>query len=144
MNYGCSECLSSAIESHRPELLKALLERPKVSYRDMFGSRLPMFRWPNHYVYTYGHNDSYEEFPNLHEISNETDFSYVSRPDCVELLNSLTDNEFTPERILVSLLMLAQWHSSKNFNLIKILHDSGKFDFSEPRFYHILEVGSLD
>ena len=41
MKLGCSECLCIAIESHRPQLLRALLTRTNLVYRDMFWAPTP-------------------------------------------------------------------------------------------------------
>ena len=135
MNFGCSECLCIAIESHRTALLKSLLEPLNVVYRDMFWARQPIHGWFQ------CHKHCKESYPILHEINSDTDLSFVGRPDCghtpedVELLFPLTDD--TTERVLVSLPMLAQWHSTSGFNAQKMLRDCGKFDFSELQLAHI-------
>ena len=138
MDYECSECLCIAIESHRPALLKLLLEPPNVVYRDMFWARQPIRLWCDD-------DGNKNDYPILHEISDDTDLSLVGRENCghtpvdVELLLPLTDD--TTERVLVSLPMLAQWHSTSCFNAEKMLRDSGKFDFSELQLAHTRTKG---
>ena len=39
--------------------------------------------------------------------------------------------------ILVSLSMMARWHSTKRFKVERILRQSGKFHYSEPQFFHL-------
>lgn len=80
-----------------------------------------------------------EYFPVLHSICADTDLLIVSRADCghvavdVELRESLSGTE----RILVSLPLLARWYSSCGaFNAEEMLRESGKFDYSEPQFFH--------
>ena len=136
MNYGCSECLSIAIESRRPELLKALLERPNIAYRDMFWAPMPNMRWSHRY----GDREYHQAIPILHELSDDSDLSFIGQPDCghtledVELLDPLTED--TTQRSLVSLPVLAERHSTDDFDALQILRDSGKFDLAEPQFFH--------
>ena len=131
MNFGCSQCLCIAIESHRSALLKSLLERPNVVYRDMFWARQPIWRWCN--------NDK-TDYPILHDITDDSDLSFVGRDNCghtpedEELLLPLTDD--TSERVLVSLPLLAKCHSTKGFDAEQMLRDSGKFDFSDVQLAH--------
>lgn len=70
--------------------------------------------------------------PELHHIDNVNDLSFVGSCDCghirvdVELREPLISvrNAY----ILVSLVMMARWHSSAEFPAVQILQDSGKFD----------------
>lgn len=136
MNYGCSERLCIAIECHRPSLLKSLLERPNIVYRDIFWARLPIPRWSFHFCY----GNFIEGFPILHEIHADTDLSKVCRQDCrhklldVELYHPLTDD--ITDRILVSLPIMALCHSNYYFDALKLLRESSKFDLAEPQFAH--------
>ena len=142
MNIGCSECLCIAIESHRPALLKSLLQRSDVTYKDMFWARSPndwqydsstdnMLRWQRYPI------------PQLHHFGSDSDLSFVGREGCghmrvdVELqtpFDTMCKGEMA--YILVSLPMVARWHSSDSFNAENILRQSGIFDYSQPQFYH--------
>lgn len=70
---GCSVCLFIAIESSSPALLKSLLRRSDVFYRDIFWMPTPR-EWDNY---------SKEEFPNC--IHSGSDLSLVGRDDCGHL-----------------------------------------------------------
>lgn len=154
--FGCSECLCIAIESHRPALLKSLLRRSDVAYRDMFWAPLPhKFEW------TLLKDKRQYQYPQLHHINEHSELSYVGRANCGHMQ---VDTELrTPVRfdepitktysyirrkpplksnevnvyILVSLPMLARWHTSKRFNAERILKQSGIFHYSEPQFFHL-------
>ena len=54
----------------------------------------------------------------------ETVFDIYSKPD------------YSTANILVSLPMMARWHSSAKFDAERILRQSGEFDYSEPQFFH--------
>ena len=133
---GCSECVCIAIESHCPALLRTLLARRHVVYRDVFWAPLPsaMHNTPNVM--------SNEFVPQLHRISARADLSCVGRDDCghvrvdVELHAPL---RFGPTAyILVSLVKMAQWHScDEHFPALHMLRNSGHFDLSEPQFFHL-------
>ena len=130
-SYGCSECLCIAIESHRPALLSELLGRDVV-YRDMYWSTRPLaLRRSEIRVESY--DDEY--FPVLHLMCPHADLSNVGRADCghvvvdVELRKPLRYQYAA--RTLVSLPMMARWHSCE-----QMLRESGKFDYSEPQFFH--------
>lgn len=136
--YGCSECLSIAIQSNRRDLLRSLLEQPNIAYRDIF--------WVEKPIESVGPFDgdlvSFDGAPPaLHNIDNNSDLSFVGKKDCghkqldVELLNPL--GEYTGGPILVSLPMLAQWYSTEQFPAEQMMRDSGKFDFTEPQLFHL-------
>ena len=138
MKFGCSECLCIAIESHRPALLKSLLQRSDIFYRDIIWAPTPV-EW------------SYPEstftslaIPVLHYFGAESDLSFVGREDCGHMRVDV--DLVTPFNvlwkhynayILVSLPQMARWHSSKRFNAERILRQSGKFDYSAPQFFHV-------
>ena len=136
MRIGCSECLCIAIESHRPALLKSLLQRADVVYRDIYWAPAP--HWTNVI-------DWYMmQYPLLHDVGPDTDLSLVGREDCGHMrvdveLDSATFDLLREERayILVSLPQVARWHSSERFDAERILRQCGQFDYSEPQLYDI-------
>lgn len=135
MNIGCSECVCIAIESHRPALLRSLLERPHTAFRDCYWSALPISTVT---VPTY---DEHVMVPELHHMDARADLSFVGRADCGHMR---VDGELRAPLqfgrkayILVSLVLMARWHSSAHFPALQMLLDSGKFDFREPQFFHL-------
>ena len=80
----------------------------------------------------------------LHYFGADSDLSFVGREDCghmrvdAELLTPFDElwNALNAY-ILVSLPLMARWHSSKRFSAERILRQSGKFDYSAPQFFHI-------
>ena len=139
MKFGCSECLCIAIESHRPELLKSLLQRSDFVYWDMFWAP-----YPSNWDEITG--DGWVMWvPRLHHFDAHSDLSFVGREDCghmrvdVELqtpFDVLCKPNYSTAYILVSLPLMARWHSSDSFNAQHTLRQSGQFDYSEPQFYH--------
>ena len=84
-------------------------------------------------------------YPILHELSDK---KFFGRAHCgheqvdVELrnpflpeLNAIRWPFPDPSRFLVSLPILARWHTSEDFPAEEMLRESGKFDFSEPQFF---------
>ena len=138
MQIGCSECLCIAIESHRSALLKSLLQRSDVQYRDIFWAPTPS---PNLWQSIEGEME--RMFPVLHDMGSDIDLSIVGRDDCghmrveVELCSPF--ELFGKDRayILVSLPMIARWHTFERFNAERILRQSGRFDYSEPQFFDV-------
>ena len=139
MKFGCSECLCIAIESHRPALLKSLLQRSDVVYRDLFWAPYTS-NWSDYYSGAY-----FSEIPQLHHFGFDSDLSFVGRENCghmrvdVELqtpFDVLWKPDYSSAYILVSLPLMARWHSSVSFNAEHILRQSGQFHYSEPQFYH--------
>ena len=139
MKFGCSECLCIAIESHRPALLKSLLQRSDVVYRDMFWAP-----YSSKWDYVTG-SQWVKSIPRLHHFDSDSDLSFVGREDCghmrvdVELqtpFDVLCKPNYPTAYILVSLPLMARWHSSVSFNAEHILRQSGQFDYSAPQFYH--------
>ena len=143
MKFGCSECLCIAIESHRPALVKSLFQRSDVVYRDMFWAP-----YPSNWDEITG-NGWVMSVPRLHHFDAHSDLSFVGREDCghmrvdVELqtpfdvlcrLNYMYN--YSTAYILVSLPLMARWHSSDSFNAEHIFRQSGQFNYSEPQFYH--------
>ena len=138
MKFGCSECLCIAIESHRHALLKSLLQRTDIVYRDIYWAPTPReWTYPKS-TYTR------VKIPVLHHFGAESDLSFVGREDCghmridVDLLTPF-NVLWNPHNayILVSLPLMARWHSVKGFNAEQILRQSGKFDYSAPQFFHV-------
>lgn len=82
-------------------------------------------------------------FPILHDTGSDMDLSIVGRDDCshmreeVELCSPFELIGKERAYILVSLPMIARWHSSKRFNAERILRQSGKFDYSEPQVFDV-------
>ena len=149
MKFGCSECLCIAIESHRPALLKSLLQRSDVVYRDMFWAPSPS-NWSGDY--NYSDNLWVTAIPQLHHFGSDSDLSFVGREDCghmqvdVELqtpFDVLCQQVYSSAYILVSLPLMARWHSSVAFNAEHILRQSGQFRYSEPQFYHTQRAPSF-
>ena len=136
MKIGCSECLCIAIESHRSALLKWLLQRSDVQYRDIYWAPTPT---QTSWKVTEGEEEC--KFPVLHDMGPDMDFSIVGRDDCghmrvdVELCAPFECISKARAYILVSLPMIARWHTSERFNAERILRQSGKFDYSEPQFF---------
>lgn len=148
MNIGCSECVCIAIESHRTELLRALLERPDIEYRDIYWSTLPtlsetLYRMRKPRVF-----DRESMIIELHSIEKDTDLSFVGREDCghirfdIELCAPFPHTYLLKAAVgctsylLVSLIKLAEWHSSDDFPAAQMLHESGKFEMNAPQFFH--------
>ena len=143
MKVWCSECLCIAIESHRSALLKSLLQRSDDQYSDIF--RAPTLS-PNSWQFI---DDIYNfKFPLLHDMGPDMDMSIVWRDDCghmqVEVEFCDPSDLLNKQRawILVSLPMIARWHTSERFNTERILRQSGKFDYSEPQFFDVLFINS--
>ena len=143
MKFGCSECVCIAIESHGPALLKSLLQRSDIVYRDMFWAPCPSF---GNWDYRTG-NGWVMSVPRLHHFDSHSDLSFVGREDCghmrfdVELQTPFNvlckpNYYYSIAYILVSLPLMARWHSSDSFNAEHIFRQSGQFDYSEPQFYH--------
>lgn len=151
VRFGCSECLCISIESHQPALLRLLLSRRDVAYRDML--------WADFWVgmRESRHIRSNEYFPLLHNICPHDDLSLLCRRHSgnesfdVELREPFNNDEIAevssdfsciqPKRILVSLPMIARWHSSEHFNAEQNLRDSGNFDYTEPQFFDCSKKG---
>ena len=78
----------------------------------------------------------------------DMDMSIVWRDDCghmqVEVEFCDPSDLLNKQRawILVSLPMIARWHTSERFNTERILRQSGKFDYSEPQFFDVLFINS--
>lgn len=120
MKIGCSECMCIAIESHRPALLKSLLQRSDIVYRDIYWAPYPS-------------NLDDKSVPRLHHFDSANDLSFVGREDCghmqvdVELQTSfeeLRTPNYSTAYILVSLPLMARWHSSVSFNAEHILRQT--------------------
>ena len=112
MKFGCSECVCIAIESHRPALLKLLLQRSDIMYRDMFWAPSPS-NWSRYYP---GKLWGYT-IPHLHHFGPNSDLSFVGREDCghmrvdVELqtpFDVLCAPNYSTAFILVSLPLMAR------------------------------------
>lgn len=135
MELGCSECVCVAIESHSTALLRALLDRPDVAFRDMFWVQSALSYQKSDLKYA----NSYSYFPILHDLQCLSFYDYElckHEQIDVELREPLLVNT---GRILVSLRQLARWHSSEQFPAEQMLRDSDKFDFSEPHFFHMFQ-----
>ena len=112
--------------------------RTDIDYRDIFWAPTPL-EW------TYPKSTFIRvEIPMLHYFGADSDLSFVGRENCghmrvdVDLLTPF-DVLWNPRNgyILVSLPLMARWHSSKRFNAERILRQSGKFDYSTPQFFHV-------
>ena len=74
-------------------------------------------------------------------MGSDMDLSIVGRDDCghmrvdVELYSAFKNCGEERAYILVSLPMIARWHTSERFNAERILRQSGQFDYSEPQFF---------
>ena len=122
MRIGCSECLCCvAIESHRPALVESLLQRSDVVYRDIYWAPAPScsskaINWIG------------TDYPLLHDVGPDMVLSLVGRDDCghmrvdAELRGASLDFlHYERAYILVSLQMMARWHTSEHFNFEHIL-----------------------
>ena len=138
MEFGCSQCLASAIESHNLLLLLELLQRP-VAYRDMFWAPIPA-AWQNDYY------DVDYAYP---RVSDDSDPTRIWRPDCghesfdINICGPIHSTGLSA-KILVSLPILARWHSSKDFPVEHELCISGKFDLNEPQLYHLPDPDTIE
>ena len=127
MKFGCSECMCIAIESHQPALLKSLLQRSDIVYRDLFWAPYPS-DWDEI------RGNGVKSVPRLHHFYSHSDLSFVGREDCghmrvdVELQTpfDVLCKTFwcSTAYILVSLPLMARWHSSVSFNAEHILRQS--------------------
>ena len=143
MEIGCSPCVANAIVSHQLKRLRELLEQP-VHYLDLFwmpiGSAHGLL--PVASVET---NTQLVEFSGTIDVVGDAmdvdEVGCVGRADCrheafdVELREPIPTVAIS-DRVLVSLPVLARWHSSDRFPAVQLLCDSGKFDLSEPQLYH--------
>lgn len=142
MEFGCSQCLAAAIESHRLDLVRQLLQRP-VGYRDIFWMPCPR-AWMQPYSF-------FTKKPEWgrHPLSQDVDIERIGSAVCG---HEVFDEEIcTPgiftrplqlddaKRILASLPILARWNNTDVFPILQMLRDSGKFDFNEPQFYHYID-----
>lgn len=143
---GCSECVCIAIESHKAALLKRLISRSEIEYRDCFWAPTPC-NWTilskKCEKSEFSSNIQYtRNIPVLHDIIN-IDLSKIGCNDCGHMrldieLDTAFDLLYNQNAyILVSLLMMAKWHSTQHFAAERILRQSGKFDYSEPQFFHM-------
>ena len=138
MKIGCSECLCIAIESHRSALLESLLQRSDVQYRDIFWAPTPP---PKMWKFIEG--EEYMTFPLLHDMGSDINLSIVGSDKCdhmhidVELCSQSDIYGVEHGYILVSLPMIARWHTSESFDAEGLLRQSGKFDYSEPQFFDV-------
>ena len=145
MEFGCSECLCIAIESHRPALLRSLLQQTSVVYRDIFWVPTPR-EWASSNSTYY----SNAMIPVLHYIQPESDLLFVGRKDCghmqidVEICTPFGQLPKASAYILVSLPLMARWHSSDEFEAERILCQSGRFDYSEPQLFHMIIKGAFN
>lgn len=143
--------MAAAIESHRPALLRQLLER-HVLYRDIFW--MPVPRTFRHTVGTDARtNDSRDGEAAAGDGEGDVDAEVT----CIgtALADAKCSHEAfdadlrmpipavaVSERILASLPTIARWHTSERFPADRILRDSGKFDFGEPQLYHLPQHSS--
>ena len=142
MEIGCSQCVADAIVSHQLNRLRELLEQP-VHYLDLFW--MPWSRWGLLPVASFGTNTQLVKFSGTIDVIGDAidvdEVGCVGRADCrheafdVELCEPIPTAAIS-DRMLVSLPVLARWHSSDRFPAVQLLRDSGKFDLSEPQLYH--------
>lgn len=107
-----------------------------VQYRDIFWAPTPS---PNSWQCIEGKEAKDDRmFPVLHD--GDMDLSIVGRDDCghmwvdVELCDPFKHLLRERAYILVSLPMIARWHTSERFDAERILRQSGKFDYSELKW----------
>ena len=150
IEFGCSECLCIAIESHRPELLQSLLQRTGLVYRDIYWVPAPREWVMNNLTCNY-----ILKIPVLYYIQPDSELSFVGRENCghmqidaeicspldlhftsIEYDARIFDHWNSSAYILVSLPLMAHWHSSDEFDAEQMLRQSGRFDHSEPQFFH--------
>ena len=140
---GCSQCVADAIVSHQLKRLRELLEQP-VRYLDLFWMPIES-AWGLLPVASVETNTQLVEFSGTIDVvgdaMNVDKVGCVGRADCrheafdVELREPILTVAIS-DRVLVSLPVLARWHSSDRFPAEQLLRDSGKFDLSEPQLYH--------
>ena len=127
MQFGCSECLCVAMSRIRRRGCTQFSTGPTWCTPTYFGATKT----------TALQAVRFEFFPILHETSYLTfnDDERCGREQVdVELREPLLEDS---DHILMSLRQLALWHSSGNFPAEQMLRESGKFDFSEPHFFHM-------
>ena len=89
-------------------------------------------------------------YPVLHNIQPESDLSFVGQKDCghlqfdVEIHTGFVHFLRNSAYILVSLPLIARWHSSEEFDAEQMLRQSERFDYSEPQFFHMRIAMSLN
>ena len=107
IHFGCSHCLAVAIESHNLSLVDELLRR---AYRDMFWALIPA-TWRSYY----------RSIPM--RISEDEHLTLVGQPNCghenfdMDLCTPILSAGLSTQ-ILVSLPILAQWHSCAGFPVV--------------------------
>lgn len=122
MKYACSQCICIAIEARRADLLRSLLTRNDLEFRDTFWSPKP------HVFLCKSISIAIEIIPELHCVSPDTNLAFVGREDCghiavdMELLTPPTESS---AYILVSLLRLACNYETDDFHPVSILRESG-------------------
>ena len=143
MEIGCSQCVADAIVSHQLNILRELLEQP-VHYLDLFWMLIESARGLLPVASVEANTQLVEFSGTIDVIGDAMDVDKVGcvgRADCrhealdVELRQPIPTVAIS-DRVLVSLPVLARWHSSDRFPAEQLLRDSGKFDFSEPQLYH--------
>ena len=143
MEIGCSQCVADAIVSHQLKTLSELLEQP-VHYLDLFWMPIGSARGLLPVASVEANTQLVEFSGTIDVIGDAMDVDKVGcvgRADCrheafdVELREPIPTVAIS-DRVLVSLPVLARWHSSDRFPAEQLLRDSGKFDLSEPQLYH--------
>ena len=143
MEIGCSQCVADAIVSHQLEILRELLEQP-VHYLDLFWMPIENARGLLPDASVEANTQLLESSGTIHVIVDAMDVDKVGcvgRADCLHEAFDVELREPIPtvvifNRVLVSLPVLARWHSSDRFPAEQLLRDSDKFDLSEPQLYH--------
>lgn len=86
--------------------------------------------------------------PTAPRHSTDSDLSFVGHEDCRHMrfdfeISTPFEILCKPTRyILVSLPMIAWWHSTKQFDAEQILQQSGEFDYSSPQFFLVYKLNS--
>ena len=104
-------------------------------YQDIFWAPTPR-KWPNYA------NHTIIMIPKLHYFQMNSDLSFVDQKDCghmqidVDIRTPFETLTHSSSHILVSLPLMARWHSSDEFDTEQMPQQSGLFDYSAPQFFH--------
>lgn len=130
---GCSQCVADAIELHQPGRLRQLLSL-NVSYMDHFWAR---FSERSQCIPIDG---SPINRPLLNSDGRNNELATVElncghqRQD-IDIMNPVYSMD--DGYVLISLPILARWHSNAMFEAESILRESQKFDYTEAQLFHI-------
>lgn len=123
---GCSGCLIDACVRHDERRLRHLLSDASVQFSDTY--------WvPRAHMET---NEFMENFIHSPPTKLMTELSANAKLHCTHPVLAETLEAGKPEHIALSVTLMSMLCTSRDFNALKMLIDSDKFDLSEPLLFH--------